>query len=156
MVHYGSIIFSARAFDRAYLSNNFTPCLRDLTKASTWHMLTVRVAALHSVACTIIHLLGIPSQLALQEDTCHKYSSATELEEDGNNQCQRSSSNGNTCCNIDLLRVFRYDAISPLNNNDNSTATTTTMGSSPHSDWGTITVIYHMILQFVLIKIPKQ
>ena len=89
----------------------------DNTMSSTMNnLLPTYTNALHSVACTIIHLLGIPSQLALQEDTCHKCSPATELE-DGNNQCQQSSSNGNTsCCNIDLLRVFRYDAISPLNN----------------------------------------
>jgi len=90
--------------------------------------------ALHSVASTIVHLLDIPSQLALQEESCQCLSSNTNNDA---SKCQR--------CNIDLLRVFRYDAISspvdsPLPNNDYDESQV--MGSSPHSDWGTMTIVW--------------
>ena len=43
----------------------------DNTSSSTINnLLPTYTNALHSVACTIIHLLGIPSQLALQEGQC--------------------------------------------------------------------------------------
>ena len=58
------------------------------------------------------------------------------------NKCQR--------CNIDLLRFFRYDAInSPShdnnynnNNKDDTNEDPQVMGSSPHSDWGTLTIVW--------------
>ncbi|EJK64290.1 hypothetical protein THAOC_14991 [Thalassiosira oceanica] len=75
----------------------------------SWMYLPDFTNALHSVASTIIHTLGIPPGLVLQE--------ATEGE------------------NIDLLRVFRYDSVS-------SDKRLEKLGSSPHSDWGTLTVVW--------------
>jgi hypothetical protein len=72
--------------------------------------------ALHSIASIVIDLLGIPQNTVLQEGRC---------------KCSHSHSVGP--CNIDLLRVFRYDAV------DSSAQM---MGSSPHSDWGTLTVVW--------------
>jgi len=88
-----------------------------------WRVLPQWTEALHSVAVTVIHLLGIPPGLVLRERPC---------------KCSRSSTNEyRNCkhpkCNIDLLRVFRYD---PLEINDSS------LGSSAHSDWGTVTVVW--------------
>ena len=93
--------------------------------------------ALHSVASTIIHLLGIPPQLALQEESCQCLSSNNTNNDMKHNRCQR--------CNIDLLRIFRYDAVdspvdSHLPNNDNDEPHV--IGSSPHSDWGTMTIVW--------------
>ena len=78
-----------------------------------WKYLPDFTNALHSVASTIIHTLGVPPGLVLQESS-------------------RGSSGGG---NIDLLRVVRYDAVS-------SDESLKTMGSSPHSDWGTLTVVW--------------
>ena len=72
--------------------------------------------ALHSIATKVIELLGIPQNSVLQEGRC---------------KCSHSHCVGP--CNIDLLRVFRYDAV------DSSAQM---MGSSSHSDWGTLTVVW--------------
>ncbi len=84
--------------------------------------------ALHSVAAAVVDLLDVPPRLALQENPC---------------QCRPNASNDvvrrRGRCNIDLLRVFRYDALPPQGDDD---ATSTTMGSSPHTDWGTLTVVW--------------
>jgi len=95
--------------------------------------------ALHSVASTIIHLLDIPPQLALQEGSCQCITSTNN----DTSKCQR--------CNIDLLRIFRYDAVSsPVDSpsqNDNEDGNnkkneSQVMGSSTHSDWGTMTIVW--------------
>ena len=91
----------------------------------SWTLLPKWTEALHSVASMIINLLEIPTQLVLQEKPCQ----CNQNENEGSKQ----SCHG--CCNIDLLRVFRYDALSPQNTNK-------TMGSSAHSDWGTLTVVW--------------
>lgn len=82
--------------------------------------------ALHSVATTIVRLLEIPPRIALQENRCPCMSR------------QNRNEGGESNCNIDLLRVFRYDAVphQPQNNNESF------MGSSAHSDWGTLTVVW--------------
>ena len=92
--------------------------------------------ALHSVASTITHLLDIPPQLALQEELCECLSSNAN---NVTNRCQG--------CNIDLLRVFRYDAVSSPHDNHNNdnygkNNEPQLMGSSPHSDWGTMTIVW--------------
>ena len=47
----------------------------------------------------------------------------------------------NSCCNIiDLLRVFRYGAVSHSQTNANEAV----LGSSAHSDWGTLTVVWQV------------
>jgi len=92
--------------------------------------------ALHSVASTIIHLLDIPPKLALQEESCQCLPSNTNKNDTKHTKkCQR--------CNIDLLRVFRYDAVdSPSHDNYNNDDEPQVMGSSPHSDWGTMTIVW--------------
>ena len=87
------------------------PELDDISKS--WKYLSDYTNALHSVASTIIHTLGVPPGLVLQESS-------------------RGTTEGE---NIDLLRVFRYDAVS-------SDESLTKLGSSPHSDWGTLTVVW--------------
>lgn len=73
--------------------------------------------ALHSIATLVIELLGIPQDTVLQGGRC---------------KCSHSHCVGP--CNIDLLRVFRYDAV--------RSSSAEMMGSSPHSDWGTLTVVW--------------
>lgn len=72
--------------------------------------------ALHSIASLVIESLGITKNSVLQEGRC---------------KCSHSHCVGP--CNIDLLRVFRYDAVQSSEH---------MMGSSPHSDWGTLTVVW--------------
>lgn len=88
-----------------------------------WRVLPQWTEALHSVAVTVIHLLGIPPMLVLRERPCNCSRSSTS----------ESPSYKHPKCNIDLLRVFRYDTIDI---NDSS------LGSSAHSDWGTVTVVW--------------
>ena len=100
--------------------------------------------ALHSVASTIIHLLDIPSQLALQEESCRCSLNNSKAADTANNTDLATSSCQSKRCNIDLLRVFRYDAISSNKDEEQQSiqAAPTILGSSPHSDWGTLTVVY--------------
>lgn len=77
--------------------------------------------AMHSVISTVNMALGLPPSLLLQEDP-------------------HSSTYGCTCkenegpCNVDLLRVFHYEAVDPGEQD--------ILGSSPHTDWGTFTVVW--------------
>ena len=71
--------------------------------------------ALHSIAVVVTRVLQLSPNLLLNEDSCH---CAT-------NEEQR--------CNIDLLRVFLYDDV---------TDEDASMGSSPHTDWGSWTVVW--------------
>lgn len=73
--------------------------------------------ALHSVAVAVTRVLRLPPNLLLAEDDC---------------QCAASSEER---CNIDLLRVFYYDAVDTTTNGNS-------MGSSPHTDWGSFTVVW--------------
>jgi isopenicillin N synthase-like dioxygenase len=68
--------------------------------------------ALHTVAVTVTRALELPPNLLLQE-------------QDG--ECS------DQCCNIDLLRVFYYDTVDQENES---------LGSSPHTDWGSWTVVW--------------
>jgi len=104
---------------------------------SSWSLLPKYTDALHSVASTIIGLLDIPPQLVLQEGQCQCQCCCSNDEHDDEtenkaNDCQRR-------CNIDLLRVFRYDALSFPSS---STDIAITMGSSSHSDWGSLTIVW--------------
>ena len=114
---------------------------RDTTNIDEQILMPSWTEALHSVASTIIHLLDIPPQLALQEDSCQCLSTNVNNDTNHMNKCQR--------CNIDLLRVFRYDAVdspSPTkkddDNDNNKNKEHQLMGSSPHSDWGTMTIVW--------------
>jgi 2OG-Fe(II) oxygenase superfamily len=68
---------------------------------------------LHSIAVAITKLLSLPENTLLQEGPCTC-------------NCQGDC----TKCNIDLMRVFLYDPVHP------------TLGSSPHTDWGSWTVVW--------------
>ena len=94
--------------------------IKSTTIDESWKLLPQWTDALHSVAVAVIHVLGIPRGLALQEDSCSCSQTSTP------NDCESK-------CNIDLLRVFRYD---PLDSNDSA------LGSSAHSDWGSLTVVW--------------
>ena len=67
--------------------------------------------ALHSVAARVNQLLEIPENVLLQKNcTCRNVQSP---------------------CNIDLMRVFKYDTVPGRQ-----------LGSSPHTDWGSWTVVW--------------
>lgn len=105
-----------RALQDCYTNND--PSINE-----QWKLLPKWTEAMHSIAATVIYLLGIPPCLALQEDSC----SCSQTPSKHSDDFQQSK------CNIDLLRVFRYDAIE---SNDAS------HGSSAHSDWGSLTVVW--------------
>eukprot|EP00956_Cyclotella_meneghiniana_P021315 scaffold38698_cov73-Cyclotella_meneghiniana.AAC.2 len=109
-----STIESSKTKQLVSKSSNATPINEQRKLLPQW------TEALHSIAAVVIHLLGIPSGLVLQEKPC-ECSYQVPIHE-------RSKK-----CNIDLIRVFRYDA---LQSND------ITLGSSAHSDWGTLTVVW--------------
>ena len=72
---------------------------------------------MHKTATKVGHFLGLPKDLLAVDD-----SSKT----------------------IDLLRVFRYDAVPRQDRCDNHSDKSTGLlfGSSPHTDWGSITIVW--------------
>ena len=101
----------------------------------TWKLLPRWTEALHAVASLVIDLLDIPPSLVLREGRCR----CTSKDDGSSIELARG------CCNIDLLRVFRYDAVPPPKRNDETTTDDVdpvVMGSSAHSDWGTLTVVW--------------
>lgn len=68
---------------------------------------------LHSIASAVTKVLLLPENTLLQERPCTCNSQV---------DCAK--------CNIDLMRVFLYDPVHP------------TLGSSPHTDWGSWTVVW--------------
>jgi len=87
-------------------------CCREPNGLPTIHEWT---RALHSVAVAVTRVLKLPPNLLLKEEDCH---------------CTMNEQT----CNIDLLRVFFYDDVT---DNDASS-----LGSSPHTDWGSWTVVW--------------
>jgi hypothetical protein len=77
--------------------------------------------ALHSIAVQVTKMLGLPKDTFLREAAC----------------CQQHQGDGGGCCSLtdkcngDLLRIFLYDPVAAK-----------TMGSSPHTDWGSWTVVW--------------
>jgi hypothetical protein len=69
---------------------------------------------LHSIALTVSRQLGIPENVLL-------YESKSQVDCKSHQGCK---------CNLDLMRVFLYDPCFP------------TLGSSPHTDWGSWTVVW--------------
>lgn len=68
--------------------------------------------ALHSISVTVTRILKLPPDVLIRDQHC---------------ECL-----GTRKCNVDLLRVFLYDAV----DEDGS------LGSSPHTDWGSFTVVW--------------
>lgn len=95
---------------------------------AAWKPLPEWTDALHSVAAMVIDLLGIPPNIVLREEGCR----CRCIPNEDNDDSTRGNKHDGPC-NIDLLRVFRYDAVA-----HDSKLT----GSSPHSDWGTLTVVW--------------
>lgn len=108
------------------------------------HLLQNWTQALHSVASVVIHSLGIPPQVMLHEEKCeclHKIIRSDQI-----NKNISPDNNGNNDdddkCNVDLLRCFRYDAISATDNDKEERAAQSVLGSSAHTDWGSLTVVW--------------
>lgn len=81
--------------------------------------------ALHSVAMAVSRKLQWPHHLLLHDDACDLHHSPVSP------------------CNVDLLRVFLYDRIvvaPPPNTTSRNVPMV--LGSSPHSDWGSLTVVW--------------
>ncbi|CAB9502382.1 oxidoreductase, 2OG-Fe(II) oxygenase family protein [Seminavis robusta] len=92
--------------------------------------------ALHSIICTVNWLLHLPPNLLIAQrqdtpgtPTRHQYGCFCNKHQDG---C-----NSHGPCNLDLLRVFHYDKVEPPKNQNDAI-----MGSSPHTDWGSFTVVW--------------
>ena len=100
----------------------------DSNSNAAWKLLPEWTDALHSVAAMVIDLLGIPPNIVLREEGCRCRCIPNE---DNDNSTRGINHDGP--CNIDLLRVFRYNTVA-----HDSKLT----GSSPHSDWGTLTVVW--------------
>ncbi len=104
--------------------------------------------ALHSVASVVIHSLGIPPRVMLHEEKCECLHKIMESDHINKNLSPDNNSNNdnndNDKCNVDLLRCFRYDAISATDNDndDKEEAEQSLLGSSAHSDWGSLTVVW--------------
>ncbi|KAL7548190.1 hypothetical protein ACHAWF_015440 [Thalassiosira exigua] len=97
----------------------------------TWRSLPAWTEALRSAASTVVSLLGVPPGVVLREGSC---------------RCLGGDGEG---CNVDLLRAFRYDAVPPPQCGDldqeggsEESAEEPTLGSSAHTDWGTLTVVW--------------
>jgi hypothetical protein len=78
------------------------------------------VSVLHSVAVTVQRILQFPDGILLHEESCHSNDAASTMP-----------------CSADLLRAFFYDTVTP--SSDDSPHC---MGSSPHTDWGSFTVVW--------------
>lgn len=73
---------------------------------------------LHEVAaCLFSNILDFPSGTFIDE-----------------RECQCDTQNSECYCSIDLLRAFKYDALTDEHEIN--------LGSSPHTDWGAITVVW--------------
>ena len=113
-----------------------------------WGLLPTWTEALHTVASVVIDLLGIPPNVALAGEGCRcRHRTAPNGE-------GADSGGGGGPCNVDLLRAFRYDAVGPEKNkrdddddddgqkDDDGRSLAEALGSSPHTDWGTLTVVW--------------
>ena len=71
----------------------------------------------HKVAISFFSLLDLPRGIFIDE-----------------NQCKCDTQESKCYCSIDLLRAFKYDALTDEHE--------TNLGSSPHTDWGALTVVW--------------
>ena len=75
---------------------------------------------LHRAAEIVVQLLGIDPNTVLHNGPC---------------SCSNMSSGDTQCC-LDLMRVFRYDALASVESRKSRP------GSSAHSDWGSLTIVW--------------
>jgi hypothetical protein len=87
------------------------------------------VSVLHSVAVTVRRILQFPEGILLHEESCHSDSNY-------------DSNNGTIPCSTDLLRAFFYDTVAISDSDDTTASPAPCMGSSPHTDWGSFTVVW--------------
>jgi hypothetical protein len=78
------------------------------------------VSVLHSVAVTVQRIVQFPEGILLHEESCHSNDEAISMP-----------------CSADLLRAFFYDTVTP-----SSDVSSQCLGSSPHTDWGSFTVVW--------------
>jgi hypothetical protein len=85
------------------------------------------VSVLHSVAVAVRKILQFPESILLHEESCHS-----------------NSNDGTTSmpCSSDLLRAFLYDTVDVTTPSDDFDSPNSTLGSSPHTDWGSFTVVW--------------
>ena len=94
---------------------------------------------LHSVAEIISSplLLDLPHETFVANSECRcSHDNKTSHESSMSASSSTSKQRKETCYSIDLLRVFRYDA---LNSSDEQASN---LGSSPHTEWGSLTVVW--------------
>ncbi|KAL3787252.1 hypothetical protein ACHAW5_001905, partial [Stephanodiscus triporus] len=121
----------------------------DYDYGRAWDLLPAWTDALHAMAMVVIDMLGIPPNVALSGMGCRCRSGSTSSTfEDNDRRDVRGP------CNVDLLRAFRYDAVvttkkkrrddDDIDNEDDDDDGRggSAIGSSPHTDWGTLTVVW--------------
>lgn len=90
---------------------------------------------MHQISRILVNLLKLPTDMIASTRTCH------------NDGCSYSSSTSSMRCNYDLLRLFRYDAMGTITNS---------LGSSDHTDWGTLTIVWQDSIGGLQIYCPKH
>jgi len=95
---------------------------------TSWNHLSNWTDALHSVAAVVINSIGISQQVVLNEKDCDCLLRKSVSRQNNANLLEDK-------CNVDLLRCFRYDAISADDEDQQ-------LGSSSHTDWGSLTVVW--------------
>mmetsp|Transcript_63790 Transcript_63790/g.74718 ORF Transcript_63790/g.74718 Transcript_63790/m.74718 type:complete len:409 (-) Transcript_63790:113-1339(-) len=83
---------------------------------------------MHKITTTICNVLNLPDEFIAIDDCQCKHA-----------DCDTTYSTPR--CNSDLLRVFRYDPTTKISNN-NDDPEVMQLGSSPHTDWGSLTVVW--------------
>lgn len=94
---------------------------KDGAKTSTLSTLSILkewTDALHSITVILSEALNLPSYVINKRE------------------CDCCDKSKEKYCNIDLLRVFRYDPLS------SETQRLQNLGSSPHTDWGSMTIVW--------------
>jgi hypothetical protein len=92
------------------------------------------VSVLHSVALTVRKILQFPENILLHEESCHSNSNSKSNSDDATTSMP---------CSSDLLRAFLYDTVdATTTSSDGDDSPHSTLGSSPHTDWGSFTVVW--------------
>ena len=84
------------------------------------HMAEGWTDSLHRAAEIVVELMGIDPDTVLHNGPC---------------SCSNMPSDATQCC-MDLMRVFRYDALASAESRKSRP------GSSAHSDWGSLTIVW--------------
>ena len=80
---------------------------------------------MYTIAKKVRHVLDLPSHVLLYEND--------------DNDTSRDCDNGKNGKIIDLMRVFYYHRVVQR---EASTTTPIVLGSSPHTDWGSFTIVW--------------